>query len=78
MPTIIENRAQPSIGRIDLITNGILLDKHGVESVLDSGVTAIGISTAGFEPEMYKRVYRNSSYQRMRNNILALVKECPL
>jgi MoaA/NifB/PqqE/SkfB family radical SAM enzyme len=68
-------RAEPSISRIDLITNGILLDKHGLERVLDSGLTAIGISTAGFEADMYKRVYRNSSYQRMRSNVLALVKE---
>ena len=68
-------RSHPSIGRIELITNGILLDKHGVDAVVESGVTAISISTAGFEPEMYKRVYRNSGYQRMRANVLALVKE---
>jgi Iron-sulfur cluster-binding domain len=33
------------------------------------------ISTAGFEEEMYRRVYRNSSYQRMRRNVLQLLEK---
>ncbi|MBI3590564.1 MAG: radical SAM protein [Candidatus Melainabacteria bacterium] len=68
-------RAQYQIDRINLTTNGILLDKFGIEEVLNSGLTSIVISTAGFEEEMYERVYRSSSYERMRKNVLELV-EC--
>jgi radical SAM protein with 4Fe4S-binding SPASM domain len=67
-------RSFPSIDRIWVTTNGILLDKHGVEEVLNSGLTSITISTAGFEEEMYERVYRSKSYQRFKNNVLALVE----
>ena len=68
-------RAQQGIGRIFTITNGILLDKHGIGDVLASGLTAIFISTAGFEETMYRRIYRNPAYQRMRRNVLELVRE---
>lgn len=68
-------RSQPAIDRIWVTTNAILLDKHGIANVLDSGVSFITISTAGFDEEMYRRVYRNSSYQRMRRNVLALLEE---
>ena len=62
-------RSLPAIDRIWVTTNAILLDKHGIANVLDSGVSFITISTAGFDEEMYRRVYRNSSYQRMRRNV---------
>jgi radical SAM protein with 4Fe4S-binding SPASM domain len=67
-------RSLPAIDRIWLTTNAILLDKHGVENVLDAGLSFITISTAGFDEEMYRRVYRNSSYQRMRRNVVALLE----
>lgn len=67
-------RSLPAIDRIWLTTNAILLDKHGVEDVLDAGLSFITISTAGFDEEMYRRVYRNSSYQRMRRNVIALLE----
>jgi radical SAM protein with 4Fe4S-binding SPASM domain len=65
-------RSFPQIDRIWLTTNAILLDRFGAANVLDAGVTAITISTAGFDEAMYKRVYRSSSYQRMRRNVLEL------
>src|SRR5258708_9989845 len=68
-------RSQPTIDRIFLITNAILLDKHGIDEVLDSGITSITISTAGFDRNMYERVYRSQSYERMRRNVLELVKQ---
>src|SRR6266496_2640124 len=67
-------RAQPTIDRIFLTTNAILLDKHGIDEVLNSGLTSITISTAGFDRAMYERIYRSQSYERMRNNVLELVK----
>ena len=67
-------RSFPEIDRIWLTTNCILLDKFGVDQVLRSGITALNVSTAGFDEEMYRRVYRNASYQRMRKNVLELVE----
>ena len=67
-------RAEPSIDRIWLTTNAILLDKHGIQDVLDSGITHMNISTAGFDEAMYARVYRNKSYRRMRENVLELLR----
>jgi len=65
-------RSKPQIDRIHLTTNAILLDKFGIEEILNSGLTSITISTSGFDEEMYHRVYRSSSYERMRNNVLNL------
>jgi len=67
-------RSFPQIDRIWLTTNAILLDRHGVDEVLDLGLTAITISTAGFDEAMYARVYRNRSYHRMRQNVLKLLE----
>jgi len=67
-------RSLAQIDRLWLTTNCILLDKFGIDVVLQSGINALNVSTAGFDAEMYKRVYRNSSYQRMRRNVLELVE----
>lgn len=67
-------RLQKSIDRIDLTTNGILLDKHGIEEVLNSGITNLFISTSGFDENMYRRVYQSSSYKRMRDNVVKLLE----
>lgn len=67
-------RALPQVDRIWITTNCILLDKFGIEAVLQSGITALTVSTAGFDAEMYGRVYRNASYQRMRRNVVELVE----
>ncbi len=67
-------RAQPAIRDVRVITNGILLDRFGIENVVRSGLTAMFISTAGFEREMYRRIYRTPDYERMRNNVLALLE----
>lgn len=67
-------RSFPEIDRIWLTTNCILLDRFGVDAVLQSGISALNVSTAGFDAQMYKRVYRNSSYERMRRNVVELVE----
>src|SRR5579863_4575510 len=67
-------RSLPQVDRIWLTTNCILLDRFGVEAVLQSGINALNVSTAGFDAEMYQRVYRNASYQRMRRNVVELVE----
>jgi radical SAM protein with 4Fe4S-binding SPASM domain len=62
-------RSIPQIDRITLTTNAILLDKHGVEEVLDAGLSRINVSVAGFEEAMYRRVYRNPGYKKVRANV---------
>jgi radical SAM protein with 4Fe4S-binding SPASM domain len=67
-------RQQPRIDRIWLTTNAILLDKHGINDVLRSGLTSITISTSGFDEPSYRRIYRSSAYPRFRANVLELVR----
>ena len=67
-------RSQPAIDRIWITTNAILLDKHGIDEVLNSGLTSITISTSGFDEESYKRVYRSTAYHRFKNNIYCLLE----
>ncbi len=68
-------RSLPAIDRIFLTTNGILLDRFGIRDILISGVTRINISTASFDRENYKEIYRSSAYERMKNNVTQLVEE---
>jgi len=67
-------RALPKIDRIWVTTNAILLDKHGIDEVLRSGLTSITISTSGFDEPSYRRIYRSSAYERFRRNVLDLVQ----
>lgn len=67
-------RGRPEVDRIFVTTNAILLDKHGIDEVLQSGVTSITISTAGFDRDMYERVYRSQAYDRMKRNVTNLLK----
>ena len=68
-------RAQPNIDRIFMTTNGILLHKHGIADILDSGLSSIVISVAGFNKNIYSSVYRCDSYQSMFDNVLELLKQ---
>jgi len=74
IPWIRDLRAQPKIDRIMMITNCILADRWGPESILSSGLTTLIVSTAGFNEAMYRRVYRSTQYQRMRRNVLDLLR----
>jgi radical SAM protein with 4Fe4S-binding SPASM domain len=67
-------RALPKIDRITVTTNGILLDRHGFEEILDSGLSRINISLAGFDEAMYRRIYRNSSYKKVLSNVTRLLE----
>jgi radical SAM protein with 4Fe4S-binding SPASM domain len=68
-------RSMPQIDRINVITNGILLHKHGIKNILQSGLSSITLSTPGFEEKMYQRIYRSNSYEKVRQNILELLKQ---
>ncbi|MCS6912879.1 MAG: radical SAM protein [Myxococcales bacterium] len=60
---------------IYLTTNGILLERIGISEFLEHGPDIIGISTSGFDEEMYRRVYRSKQYHRMRAGVLQLLRE---
>jgi MoaA/NifB/PqqE/SkfB family radical SAM enzyme len=64
-----------SIKNCYLFTNGILLDKVGITQLLSSGVNVIHISTAGFDKDMYQRLYRSRKYDRVINNIHEILKK---
>ena len=68
-------RSFEAIDRIFVTTNAILLDKFGIVEILTSGITTINISTASFDKENYKKIYRSSAYHRMKNNVTKLVQE---
>jgi len=65
-------RAIQQIDRISVTTNAILLRRHGVEAILNSGLSFIHISLAGFEEDMYRRIYRNDSYRSVRDGLYEL------
>lgn len=68
-------RAQERVDRIWVTTNAILLEKHGIGAILDSGLTSITISTSGFDEESYRRIYRSASYPKVHRSVLALLTE---
>ncbi|MFT3767033.1 MAG: radical SAM protein [Minicystis sp.] len=67
-------RSHPEIERIETITNGIAIHKIGAEKLIESGISKIFISTAGFERQSYEEIYRSKDYDRMRGNILDLLR----
>jgi radical SAM protein with 4Fe4S-binding SPASM domain len=66
-------RSLPQIDRIQMITNAIMVDRYGAKEVISSGLTQITISIAGFDQQMYERVYRSKQYARVRRNVLDLL-----
>ena len=71
---VIYLRKQPCIREILLTTNGILLDRFGIDAILTSGLSEITISTSGFDSQSYAAIYRSTQYERMRKNVALLVK----
>jgi radical SAM protein with 4Fe4S-binding SPASM domain len=67
-------RSEPAITNIVTITNCLNLHRIGAKNLLTSGVTEIIISTTGFDPAMYQRVYRSSHYEQMKQNVLDLLR----
>jgi hypothetical protein len=72
---IRQARTHPEITRITTLTNGINLDRIGIEKILCSGLDEIGISTGPWDEELYKLIYRSSNYIRMRNNVVGLLEK---
>jgi radical SAM protein with 4Fe4S-binding SPASM domain len=71
---IARARSHDRIDRIKMITNAILADRYGAEAIVNSGLTTLQFSIAGFDEAMYERVYRSKQYRRVRRNILDLLE----
>jgi MoaA/NifB/PqqE/SkfB family radical SAM enzyme len=63
-----------NIKKIGIYSNLISLKKFGIENIVKSGLSNIVVSTSGFDPEMYKRVYRSNEYNRMYSNLIDLIE----
>jgi len=60
--------------RIVLVTNGVMLDKEKIKSLIDVGVDEISISLNTKNGEEYKKYLRADNYERVVKNILELLK----
>lgn len=77
-PNFIERvqyaRRFPEIAEIATTTNLLHLQKTGTERLLTSGITTVCISTTGFDPKMYERLFRSKRYDEMKANLLDLLR----
>jgi hypothetical protein len=67
-------RGVPGITTVGMHSNMISLERFGAETLVHSGLTMLVVSTSGFDPEMYQRVYRSKEYPRMLRNVLAFAR----
>ena len=67
-------RSFPSITRVETTTNCLNLHQTGARELLQSGLDAIHVSTAGFDPDMFRRLYRSDRYEQMKENVLSLLR----
>lgn len=58
-----------------IYTNGVLLNKIDLNSLLSSGVHTITISTAPFKQEYFEAIYRNKDYKELLLGIKKLLIE---
>jgi Radical SAM superfamily/Iron-sulfur cluster-binding domain len=70
-----EIRSYPNIKGVSCYTNGILLDRFGFTEILQSGITAMTISSSFGSAEQYRRLYGVDKYQQIVDNVLRLLKE---
>jgi radical SAM protein with 4Fe4S-binding SPASM domain len=47
----------------------VTLNKFGAEALVTSGLSSLTVSTSGFDPVMYERVYRSTRYAQMLRNV---------
>jgi len=68
-------RSFKQIGHIKVITNGILIDKHGIDRILTSGLNELHLSTSGFDKASWERIYQiKGAFERMRDNAISLAR----
>jgi MoaA/NifB/PqqE/SkfB family radical SAM enzyme len=62
------------IERVYAYSNGILLYRYDIHALLTSGLSQFSISTAPFDAESFKRLYRNDYYEHMLTGIEKLLQ----
>jgi radical SAM protein with 4Fe4S-binding SPASM domain len=67
-------KSHPSITSVMLYTNGILINRFGLDDILTSGLTRLAISTYVGTREGYKRYYGKDKYHRVIANIEAIAR----
>ena len=67
-------RQLPNIISISTCTNCLKLHEIGVEKLLTSGLTAINISTTGFDLKIHNEIYRTNKAELMKDNLIKLLK----
>ena len=70
-----EIKKYKNIRTTSCFTNATLLDRHGFKNILLSGLTTMTISTALGNREQYKRLYGIDMYEKVKSNIINLLKE---
>lgn len=64
-------RSHPQITTISMYSNMVTLQRLGAEALATSGLSSLTVSTSGFDPVMYERVYRSTRYAQMLGNVKA-------
>jgi radical SAM protein with 4Fe4S-binding SPASM domain len=59
---------------INTYSNVTLIDKFGINNVLNSGLTSIAISTSPLNEEMYEKIFQSHLYKKMLKNLVDLLK----
>lgn len=72
---IRQARFRPEITKITTLTNGINLDRIGIEKILRCGIDEVGISSGPWDERLYKLIYHSDNYRRMRNNVVELLRK---
>ncbi len=62
-------KSKKNIKVVGLYSNLILLDRVTAEALVDSGLDSLTVSMSGFDPEMYRRLYRSNEYERVLKNL---------
>lgn len=80
---IQQARKRKEINSIETITNAIAFKSRDIKKLIHSGLSKLSISTAPFDEDLYKSIYRNKSYKKVIRNIRLLLKEnhtagCPI
>jgi molybdenum cofactor biosynthesis enzyme MoaA len=74
-------RALPKLrcrpGRIQLISNGTLLDRHDPAAFREGGLKALSLSLDTADPELNRKLRRGTDLARIVRNVSRFLKECP-
>lgn len=59
---------------LNTYSNVTIIDKFGIDNILQSGLTSLAVSTAPLEEKTYKAVFQTRLYSKMLKNLVELIK----